>query len=228
MKRASEDMYPDTEFSDLEGAMAKVSHDIETEFGDLDGAMKYAQSQPYDEFGDLDGAIAAQQAGQPYDEMAGVDEAVAQNAMDDMLKSTAPTTAQQPGRGKIDINSFTLSKSGLPIAKPKSTKTAVPDKPAEKQASPGKAINPETGEEYTPVGAETASKPGSSPASKSESTAASGPGGGVKATLDDVVKALTALNTKVGQLVSTSEQGFASVARSNKSMSNNLYERAKA
>ncbi len=226
MKRAAEDMAPDTEFGDLDGAMAKASKDIDTEFGDLDGAMKYAQAQPYDEFGDLDAAIAAQQ--QPVDEFGDLDGAIARNSMDDMLKSTSPTTAQQPGRGKIDINSFTLSKSGMPIAKPKSTAAAAPSKPAEKQASPGKAINPETGEEYTPVGAETASKPGSSPTAKSESAASGAGGSGSKSTLDDVVKALTALNSKVGQLVSTSEQGFASVARSNKSMSNNLYERAKA
>ncbi len=224
MKRAAEDMAPDTEFGDLEGAMARVSQDIDTEFGDLDGAMKYAQSQPYDEFGGLDAAIAAQQ--QPVDEFGDLDGAIARNSMDDMLKSTSPTTAQQPGRGKIDINSFTLSKSGMPIAKPKSTTAAAPSKPAEKQASPGKAINQETGEEYTPVDAATASAPGSSPAANS--AASGGAGGSGKSTLDDVVKALTSLNTKVGQLVSTSEQGFAQVARSNKSMSNNLYERAKA
>lgn len=163
----------------------------------------------------------------PYDEMAGVDEAVAQqSAMDDLINATSPTVGQEPGRGKIDINSFTLSKSGMPIAKPKSTAAAAPAKPAEKQASPGKKINPETGEEYTPV--EELEKQQGQTAAKSNSSAGSAAGGEGKSTLDDVVKALTALNSKVSQLVSTSEQGFASVARSNKSMSNNLYERAKA
>ncbi len=205
MKSASERMYPDTEFGDLEGAMAKASQDIDTEFGDLEGAMKYAQSQPYDEFGDLEGAMAKQ------------------SAMNDLVSSTAPTAAQQPGR-KIDINSFTLSPTGMPIPKPKSTASAVPDKPVAKQASPGKAINPETGEEYTPVGAETAAKPTSS----SDSRPTAGAGGGSKNTLDDVVQALNALNSKVGQLITTSEQGYASIARSAKAGSNNLYERAKA
>jgi hypothetical protein len=161
----------------------------------------------------------------PYDEMAGVDEAVAQqSAMNELINTTSPTVGQEPGRGKIDINSFTLSKSGMPIAKPKSTSAAAPAKPAEKQASPGKAINPETGEEYTPVG----DAPAAGGSSKGGQSAASSDAGGGKATLDDVVKALTALNSKVSQLTSTSEQGFAAVARSNKSMSNNLYERAKA
>ena len=225
MKAAAERMYPDTEFGDLEGAMSRVSQDIDTEFGDLEGAMKYAQSQPYDEFGDLDGAIAKQQ--QPVDtEFGDLDGAIArQNSMQDLIASTSPTAAQQPGRGAIDSNSFTLSPTGMPIPKPKSTVSAAPTRPATPQASPGKAINPETGEEYTPVGA--GSTAGSTPAAGARSAAAAG-GKDSKNTLDDVVNALTALNSKVSQLISTSEQGYAAIARSAKAGSNNLYERAKA
>jgi len=182
---------------------------IDTEFGDLEGAMKYAQSAPYDEF-------------------AGVDEAVAEqskksSAMSDLVNSTSPTTSQQSGRGPIDPNSFTLGPNGLPIPKPKSTAAAMPNKPAEKQASPGKKINPETGEEYTPV--EELAKQQGETASKSKPAA----GGDNKgATLDDLLKSMNALNTKIGQLITTSESGYASIARSAKANSNNLYERAKA
>lgn len=193
----------------------KISNDINTEL-------------PFDEFAGLDEAIAKQQQmNMPFDEFAGVDEAIAkQSSMQELISSTAPTTAQG-GQGPIDINSFTLGPNGLPIPKPKSTKTAVPDKPAAKQASPGKAINPETGEEYTPVGSETTA--GATPnATGSNSTAKPATVDGGKSTLDDVVKALSALNSKVGQLIQTSEQGYATIARSARSSSNNLYERAKA
>jgi hypothetical protein len=107
----------------------------------------------------------------------------------------------------------------MPIAKPKSTAAATPDKPAEKQASPGKKINPETGEEYTPVGD---AKPGDKSGDKKGAA-----GGGEKAaTLDDVVKSINALNTKMGQLIAVNEDGHKASAKAAKSGSNNLYARS--
>jgi|LakMenEpi03Aug12_release.lakeMendotaPanAssembly.Ray.scaffolds.fasta_scaffold17908_7 hypothetical protein len=211
----------DTEFGDLEGAMKAARERMypDTEFGDLEGAMKYAQSQPYDEFGDLDGAIAAQQASQPYDEFGDLDGAIArQSAMGDLVSSSSPTAAQQPGRN-IDINSFTLSPNGMPIPKPKSTVSAAPTRPAA-AAQPA----------MTAADQEDADMGAAMRANASRSSAAGAVAGGKdsKTTLDDVVNSLTALNSRVAQLITTSEQGYAAIARSAKAGSNNLYERAKA
>jgi hypothetical protein len=186
----------DRVYADIDSAMP-----IDTEFGDLEGAMKrQSPEQQYKdtEFGDLDGAIKKNQA---------------DDAMKSLVAGSSPNKEQ--GRG-ITTDSFTLGPNGLPIAKPKSTAAAVPDKPAEKQASPGKKINPETGEEYTPVGD---AKP------SDKKSAAAGGGDSKAATLDDVVKSLNALNTKMGQLISTTESGSRDVAKAAKSGSNNVYAR---
>lgn len=158
------------------------------------------EAMPVDtEFGDLDGAIAKNQA---------------DDAMKNLVADSSPTKDQ--GRG-ISMDSFTLGPNGLPIAKPKSTAAAVPEKkPEEKKASPGKAINPETGEEYTPVG---------DAKSSDKKTVASGGSDSKAATLDDVVKSLNALNSKMGQLISTTETGHKDVAKAAKSGSTNVYAR---
>jgi len=136
--------------------------------------------------------------------------------MSDAVESASPT----PTNRGITMDSFTLGPNGLPIAKPKSTAAAVPNKPAEKQASPGKKINPETGEEYTPV--EELAKQQGETASRSKPAAG---GDGKGATLDDVVKSLNALNSKMGQLISTNEEGHKNVAKAAKSNNANLYAR---
>ena len=179
---------------------------------------------PYDEFAGLDKAIADQKA---MDDASAMDVAFDMGpAMSDIVKTTAPTSAQA-NSNSISMDSFTIGPNGMPIPKPKSTAAAVPDKKAEtKTASPGKKINPETGEEYTPVESASAANTGAGSESKSGEKKAEGASG--KATLDDVVKAITTLNNKVGQLITTSEQGYATIARSAKATSNNLYERAKA
>ena len=105
----------------------------------------------------------------------------------------------------------------MPIAKPKPTAAATPDKPAEKQASPGKKINPETGEEYTPVGD---AKPADKSADKKPAAS-----NDKAATLDDVVKSLNALNTKMGQLIDVNETGHKASAKAAKSSSANLYNK---
>jgi hypothetical protein len=206
----------DRVYADIDSAMP-----IDTEFGDLEGAMKAAQDRMYpdNEFGDLEGAMKRQSPEQQYKdtEFGDLDGAIKKNQADDAMKSLVAGSSpnKEQGRG-ITTDSFTLGPNGLPIAKPKSTAAAVPDKPAEKQASPGKKINPETGEEYTPVGD---AKPGD------KKTSASGGSDSKAATLDDVVKSLNALNSKMGQLISTTESGSKDVAKAAKSGSNNVYAR---
>jgi hypothetical protein len=70
---------------------------------------------------------------------------------------------------------------------------AAVNKPPERQASPGKKINPETGEEYSPV---AEMKP------KEEKPAQRG---GKTAALEDVVKSLDMLNITMNKLLSQSE-----------------------
>jgi hypothetical protein len=191
----------------------KVSDDIKNaipvdEFGDLDGAI--AKNKEDD---DIRAAKAAWDSAVP-DRLSKEDTS---GAMKAVVAGSSPTATQSRG---ITMDSFTIGPNGMPIAKPKSTSAAAPEKPAEKKASPGKAINPETGEEYTPL-SELEKQQGQT-SSKSKPAA----GGDTKAaTLDDVVKSLNALNTKMGQLISTTESGNRDVAKAAKSGSNNLYAR---
>jgi len=138
--------------------------------------------------------------------------------MEDLVSSSSPTVAQQPGRN-IDMNSFTLSPTGMPIPKPKSTVSAAPTRTAA-AAQPA----------MTAADQEDADMGAAMRANASRSSAAGAAAGGKdsKTTLDDVVNSLTALNSRVAQLITTSEQGYAAIARSAKAGSNNLYERAKA
>ena len=142
---------------------------------------------------------------------------IADSAMQEVVAGSSPTASQ--GRG-ITADSITIGPNGMPVAKPKSTAAAAPDKPAEKKASPGKAINPETGEEYTPL-SELEKQAGATKAAPPKPA-----GGGDKAaTLDDVVKSLNALNTKMGQLISVNEDGHKASAKAAKSGGANLYNK---
>ena len=211
----------DQVYADIDDAMP-----IDTEFGNLEGAMKAAQERMYPdtEFGDLEGAMKRQAPEQQYKdtEFGDLDGAIRKNQEDDAMRSlvegSSPTTAQAGAGNKISMDSFTMSKNGMPIFKPKSTASAVPSKPAEKQASPGKAINPETGEEYTPL-SELEKQAGATKADAPKSAGSSGKA----ATLDDVVKSLNALNTKMGQLIDVNETGHKASAKAAKSSSANLY-----
>jgi hypothetical protein len=118
------------------------------------------------------------------------------------------------------MDSITIGPNGMPIAKPKSTAAAAPDKPAEKKASPGKAINPETGEEYTPL-SELEKQAGATKAAPPKSAA----GSDKAATLDDVVKSLNSLNMQMGRLISVNEDGHKSTAKAAKSTGANLYNK---
>jgi hypothetical protein len=186
----------DRVYADIDSAMP-----IDTEFGDLEGAMKrQAPEQQYKdtEFGDLDGAIKKNQAN---------------DAMQSMVQGSSPTKID---RG-ITMDSFTFGANGLPIAKPKSIAAAVPEKKSEKSEAE------QAEEKREKMKAEIAKQ--STEADKSKEGATKAAGGEKTATLDDVVKSLNALNTKMGQLISTTESGSRDVAKAAKSGSNNVYAR---
>jgi hypothetical protein len=140
-----------------------------------------------------------------------------EGAMKDVVAGSSPTASQ--GRG-ITADSIMIGPNGMPVAKPKSTAAAAPDKPAEKKASPGKAINPETGEEYTPL-SELEKQAGATKAAPPKPASS----GDKAATLDDVVKSLNALNTKMGQLIDVNETGHKASAKAAKSTGANLYNK---
>ena len=173
-------------------------------------------AMPLDEFGDLDGAIAKQQAMSDMGEFAGVDEAVAkQGAMADMVSATSPTA------GGIDIGNISFGPNGMPImGQTKAAAATIPAKPVEKQASPGKKINPETGEEYTPV--EELEKQQGKTTAKSKSTPAAG--GAKEASMSDMLTSLNQLNTKMAQLITVTETGHKDVAKATKSNNPNLFK----
>jgi len=113
----------------------------------LESISKYADG--WDETGDIMDRVSADILDaiplDEFGEFAGVDEAVAkQGAMADMVSATSPTA------GGIDIGNISFGPNGMPImGQTKAAAATIPAKPVEKQASPGKKINPETGEEYT-------------------------------------------------------------------------------
>ena len=198
----------DQVYADIEDAMP-----IDTEFGDLAGAI--AKNTEDDEQRQ---AQAAWDSAVP-DRIEGKLIENREGAMNDVVAGSSPTSAQANGGKNISMDSFTMSKTGMPIFKPKSTAAAVPEKKSEeKKASPGKAINPETGEEYTPL---------SELEKQADSTKADTPkvGGSSNktATLDDLLKSMNALNTKVSQLIDVNESGHKAAAKAAKSSSANLY-----
>ena len=203
----------DRVYADIESAMP-----IDTEFGDLEGAMKAAQERMYPdtEFGDLEGAMKRQA---PRDgERIDVQEAkqIPTRSADALKTAVNDASPTKIDRG-ITMDSFTLGANGLPIAKPKSIAAAVPEKKSEKSEAE------QAEEKREKMKAEIAKQ--STEADKSKEGAAKAAGGEKVATLDDVVKSLNALNTKMGQLISTTESGSRDVAKAAKSGSNNVYAR---
>ena len=114
------------------------------------------------------------------------------------------------------MDQLTIGPDGMPkiSAKPQSQTIPAAVKPAEKQASPGKKINPETGEEYSPT-AETKS------ADKKTATIET-----KTATLDDVAKLLSSLNTTMKQIASAASETnnkLGQQVKATKAMSGNLH-----
>jgi len=146
--------------------VAAIEQHSEKIAADIKGAL------PIDtEFGDLDGAIKAQEA----------------TASEDITPKSAIATPA------IDLNAINLPGFGAQMKANAASVPAAVNKPAERQASPGKKINPETGEEYSPV---AEMKP------KEEKPAQRG---GKTAALEDVVKGLDMLNITMNKLLSQSD-----------------------
>jgi len=185
------------EFSDGWGeSIDKVSADI-------------SDAIPYDEFGDLDGAIAKQQAASQEGKSIAEDKS---GAMKAVVAGSSPTATQ--GRG-ITADSITIGPNGMPIAKPKSTAAAAPDKKEEFF---------KTAEEQAKDREERA-KADMAKGEKGEKTAKKDSSGDKAATLDDVVKSLNSLNMQMGRLISVNEDGHKASAKAAKSGSANLYNK---
>ena len=114
------------------------------------------------------------------------------------------------------MDQLTIGPDGMPkiSAKPQAQSIPAAVKAAEKQASPGKKINPETGEEYTPVGD---AKPADKKTAATETKTA---------TLDDVAKLLSSLNTTMKQIASAASETnnkLGQQVKATKAMSGNVH-----
>ena len=109
----------------------------------------------------------------------------------------------------VDLNSINLPGFGPQL---KAATAAIP----EKKASPGKKINPETGEEYTPL-PEKADKP------KGEVKPTDSAPGKKDASLSDVVASLNMLNKQMGQLLSQQDELGRKQIQATQANSSNVY-----
>jgi hypothetical protein len=134
-------------------------------------------------------------------------------------KITSPAVAPKFDKSKFampSMDQLTIGPDGMPkiSAKPQAQTIPAAVKPAEKQASPGKKINPETGEEYTPVGD---AKPADKKTSATETKTA---------TLDDVAKLLSSLNTTMKQIATAASETnnkLGQQVKATKAMSGNVH-----
>jgi hypothetical protein len=110
----------------------------------------------------------------------------------------------------IDLNSINLPGFGPQL---KSGTASIP----EKKASPGKKINQETGEEYTPV-PDKADKPKKEEKASTKDTASK-----KDATLSDVVTSLNMLNKQMGQLLSQQDELGRKQIQATQANSSNVY-----
>jgi hypothetical protein len=122
-------------------------------------------------------------------------------------KKPAADSASMP-----KFSDITLDANGMPVVKSKSKDLAKKEDPRPPTPSPGKKINPETGQEYTPVDESTSktSKEGGKPAESKN--------------LDDVVKTLEKLNTTMNSLIKKTEEASANQVKATKGIaSGNLF-----
>ena len=134
-------------------------------------------------------------------------------------KITSPAVAPKFDKSKFampSMDQLTIGPDGMPkiSAKPQAQSIPAAVKPAEKQASPGKKINPETGEEYTPVGD---AKPADKKTAGIETKTA---------TLDDVAKLLSSLNTTMKQIATAASETnnkLGQQVKATKAMSGNVH-----
>jgi hypothetical protein len=212
--------------ADMEKQTATIKSDIsaalpvDTEFGDLDGAI--AKNKADDEIAAMEKQTAILQlkaAGIDVEAMEAEAEKERQAAWDSAVPEKINDEAAAPKKSIGDMMAgLTVGPNGMPIMRSiDSAKQTL----TQKTPSPGKKINPDTGEEYTPV-EELEKQQGKKTTTekKSESKAA-----GKEATLSDVVTALNTLNTKMAQLIEVNEVGHKSTAKATKSNAGNIYAR---
>lgn len=156
------------------------------------------------EFGNLDKAIADQKS---------MSDAAAMDAFYDAGPAVADKKeTAAPKKSIADMMSgLSFGPNGMPIMKSidAAKKTIAPPKPAESDT--------------VKAAAEAKAKEDAKKASgekKSETKAAT-----KEATLDDLLKSMNALNTKVAQLIAVNEDGHRSTAKAAKSNAGNIYER---
>jgi hypothetical protein len=137
----------------------------------------------------------------------------------DKLASPTAPVAPKFDKSKFampSMDQLTIGPDGMPkiSANPQAQTIPAAVKAAEKQASPGKKINPETGEEYSPV-AETKTADKKTTATETKT-----------ATLDDVAKLLSSLNTTMKQIASAASETnnkLGQQVKATKAMSGNLH-----
>jgi hypothetical protein len=148
-----------------------------------------------------------------------------ENARKESVKLlTSAAVGSAPVAPKFDKSKFTMptmdqltiGPDGMPkiSAKPQAQTIPAAVKAAEKQASPGKKINPETGEEYSPT-AETKTADKKTAVTETKT-----------ATLDDVAKLLTSLNTTMKQIATAASETnnkLGQQVKATKAMSGNVH-----
>lgn len=193
---------------------------VDTEFGDLDGAIAKNKA-------DDDQEAQTKQMMDAYNKLLGIDtsgmdaeaEKERQAAWDSATPEKLNAEAMTPKKSIGDIMAgLDVGANGMPIMRSiDSAKQTL----TQKTPSPGKKLN-ENGEEYTPI-EELEKQKGKKAVTekKSESKAATTK----EATLDDLLKSMNALNTKVAQLIEVNETGHKSTAKAAKSTAGNIYAR---
>jgi len=193
-----EDKKTDTIKSDIANALPV---EVDNEFGDLDGAI--AKNKADDELAALE-----------KQRQAAWDSAVPEKINDPAAPAVTTPKSKIPSAVDMMKGGLDIGPNGIPIMRSidsaKQTLTQQTPKPAESDTAKEAAAAKAKEEAKKP----TAEK---KPESKTPGTK--------DATLDDLLKSMNALNTKVAQLIEVNESGHKSTAKAAKSNAANLYER---
>lgn len=204
---------PFDEFSGLDQAIEQQKNaeiqkntsgmDLMAEDGSIAQGMKINPETGETYYTDL-----PKQPEEPFDEFKGLDEAIAKQKV---------TEKKTEDKGRMpSLSSISFGPSGMPVFK---QVEAAKQTLGQKTASPGKKINPETGEEYTPA---DAAKP-KADTKKEESKPAVATK--KESTLDDVVKGINQLNSLMTRFVEDHKELGNKQIRAVKSNSADLYAR---
>ncbi len=134
------------------------------------------------------------------------------------IPTTESEMAKAAGATKATPNvGFDLNALNLPGFTQKITQAATPPR---RTASPGRAINQETGEEYTPVDPSKPKPEGAKPEGAKPEGAKPG---GKDATLNDLLMSLNHLNKSMGQLIAQQEELGRKQIQATQANSSNVY-----